>query len=182
MSNGRAAAGRSATPAGSNGQASGAKGDGPSDGSAAGTPPPAAPTGRVEIEGEEDVGISGDPVRAYLRRMASVALLTREGEVELCQRIEAADESVVDALAVCPLAVTEVLRAGARLSTGALRWSDVTRGAPGEDELEDSTMRERPSARRARARPPASASTRSSPPRAPRSARRVACCTRARGS
>ena len=35
-----------------------------------------------------------DPVRMYLRQMARVPLLTREQEVELCQRIESAEQEV----------------------------------------------------------------------------------------
>ena len=31
---------------------------------------------------------SNDPVRMYLRKMGSVSLLTREGEVEIAKRIE----------------------------------------------------------------------------------------------
>ena len=46
--------------------------------------------------GDEDEGprhdILDDPVRMYLRQMGRVPLLTREQEVEICKRIEAADE------------------------------------------------------------------------------------------
>ena len=33
-----------------------------------------------------------DPVRMYLREMGQVKLLDREGEVEICKRIESAEE------------------------------------------------------------------------------------------
>ena len=46
--------------------------------------------------GDEEEGprfdILDDPVRMYLRQMGRVPLLTREQEVEICKRIEAADE------------------------------------------------------------------------------------------
>ena len=46
--------------------------------------------------GEEEEGarydILDDPVRMYLRQMGKVPLLTREQEVEICKRIEAAEE------------------------------------------------------------------------------------------
>src|SRR6266849_5302527 len=49
-----------------------------------------------DTEGEEEAGdrldILDDPVRMYLRQMGKVALLTREQEVEICKRIEEAEE------------------------------------------------------------------------------------------
>jgi RNA polymerase primary sigma factor len=44
----------------------------------------------AEEEGRMD--LLDDPVRMYLRQMGKVALLTREQEVEICKRIEAAEE------------------------------------------------------------------------------------------
>ena len=49
----------------------------------------------AEADGEEERGrydILDDPVRMYLRQMGKVPLLTREQEVEICKRIEAAEE------------------------------------------------------------------------------------------
>ena len=52
--------------------------------------------GRSPEAGDEEQGnrydILDDPVRMYLRQMGKVPLLTREQEVEICKRIEAADE------------------------------------------------------------------------------------------
>ena len=48
-----------------------------------------------EADEEEEGGrydILDDPVRMYLRQMGKVPLLTREQEVEICKRIEAAEE------------------------------------------------------------------------------------------
>jgi RNA polymerase primary sigma factor len=51
--------------------------------------------GRKSEAGEEEEGarfdILDDPVRMYLRQMGKVPLLSREQEVEICQRIEAAE-------------------------------------------------------------------------------------------
>jgi RNA polymerase primary sigma factor len=50
-----------------------------------------------EVEEEEDKGrldILDDPVRMYLRQMGKVPLLTREQEVEICKRIEEAENQV----------------------------------------------------------------------------------------
>ncbi|HSA09446.1 MAG TPA: RNA polymerase sigma factor RpoD [Candidatus Paceibacterota bacterium] len=53
--------------------------------------------GRAEADEEEEGGrydILDDPVRMYLRQMGKVPLLTREQEVEICKRIEAAEAEV----------------------------------------------------------------------------------------
>src|SRR5690606_33455041 len=44
---------------------------------------------------DEDQYKSNDPVRMYLRKMGSVALLTREGEVEIAKRIEEGENEVL---------------------------------------------------------------------------------------
>ena len=41
---------------------------------------------------------TNDPVRMYLRKMGSVALLTREGEIEIARRIETGEHEVLSAL------------------------------------------------------------------------------------
>jgi RNA polymerase primary sigma factor len=43
---------------------------------------------RAESDFDDDYGKTNDPVRMYLRKMGSVSLLTREGEVEIAKRIE----------------------------------------------------------------------------------------------
>src|ERR1041384_2711245 len=53
---------------------------------------------KEEAEEEEDAdGYSktNDPVRMYLRKMGSVSLLTREGEVEIAKRIEDGERRVL---------------------------------------------------------------------------------------
>ncbi len=52
--------------------------------------PAPAKTERSEDEEESAVDSFDDPVRLYLRQMSKVPLLTREKEVEICERIEAA--------------------------------------------------------------------------------------------
>ena len=44
-----------------------------------------------------------DPVRMYLRQMGKVPLLTREQEVEICKRIEAAEEEAGGSFTVSAL-------------------------------------------------------------------------------
>jgi RNA polymerase primary sigma factor len=65
-----------------------------------------------EEDQEEDLDAyysrSNDPVRMYLRKMGSVSLLTREGEVEIAKRIEDGELMVLDAILNSPIAVREI--------------------------------------------------------------------------
>ena len=83
-----------------------------------------------EKEEEEPGGKSNDPVRLYLRKMGSVALLTREGEVEIAKRIEDGEKEVLRALLACRLAVAEILDIGNKLKAGKLRIREVVKDAP----------------------------------------------------
>jgi RNA polymerase primary sigma factor len=68
-----------------------------------------AETGRVFDLPAEALGKTDDPVRMYLREMGTIPLLTREGEVEIAQRIEEGQSEVVQAIVSHPLAVRELL-------------------------------------------------------------------------
>ena len=62
---------------------------------------------REEIGEQDALADSGektnDPVRMYLREMGTVALLTRDGEVELARRMEHGERISAKALSRCPL-------------------------------------------------------------------------------
>ncbi|PTL78677.1 RNA polymerase sigma factor RpoD [Vitiosangium sp. GDMCC 1.1324] len=83
-------------------------------------------------EDDEPGGKSNDPVRLYLRKMGSVSLLTREGEVEIAKRIEEGEKEVLRALLACRVAMVEILDIGNKLKTGKLRVRDVIKDAPEE--------------------------------------------------
>ncbi|MEW5741876.1 MAG: RNA polymerase sigma factor RpoD [Myxococcota bacterium] len=86
----------------------------------------------------EDPGTkSNDPVRLYLRKMGSVSLLTREGEVEIAKRIEDGEKEVMRALLDCKVAVSEMLEIGPRLKAGKLRVREVFKDAPEEPQREE---------------------------------------------
>jgi len=96
---------------------------------------PAAKEVEEEEEKDEDDepgGKSNDPVRLYLRKMGSVSLLTREGEVEIAKRIEEGEKEVLRALLACRLAVADILDMGNRLRSGKLRIREVVKDAPEE--------------------------------------------------
>jgi RNA polymerase primary sigma factor len=86
---------------------------------------------------EEPGGKSNDPVRLYLRKMGSVSLLTREGEVEIAKRIEDGEKEVMRALLDCKVAINEMLEIAPRLRTGKLRVREVFKDAPEEPQREE---------------------------------------------
>jgi RNA polymerase primary sigma factor len=81
---------------------------------------------------------SNDPVRLYLRKMGSVSLLTREGEVEIAKRIEEGEKEVLRAILACKVAVAEVIDIAAKLKMGKLRIREVVKDAPEEPSAENS--------------------------------------------
>jgi RNA polymerase primary sigma factor len=87
-------------------------------------------------EDDEPGGKSNDPVRLYLRKMGSVSLLTREGEVEIAKRIEEGEKEVLRAMLACRVAVADILDIGNKLKTGKLRVRDVIKDAPEEAQAE----------------------------------------------
>jgi len=68
---------------------------------------------------------SADPVRVYLRQMGTVALLTREQEVTISQRIERGQLKSHKAISRSPIAVGELIKIGEDLAEGKLSIRDV---------------------------------------------------------
>ena len=81
--------------------------------------------------GKDDKGDDGgygktnDPVRMYLRKMGSVSLLTREGEVEIAKRIEAGELRVRKAVLSSPVAVKVAIQLARRVEHGSMRLKDL---------------------------------------------------------
>lgn len=86
-----------------------------------------------EEEFDELQGKSSDPVRMYLRKMGSVSLLTREGEVEIAKRIEDGERRVLQVVLNSPVAVEEILDLGDKLKKQKARVRDVVRDLDDED-------------------------------------------------
>ncbi len=63
----------------------------------------------------------------YLRKMGSVNLLTREGEVEIAMRIEDGERKVLDVLLASPFGVREILAISEHVKSGNLKMRDVLR-------------------------------------------------------
>jgi len=87
---------------------------------------------------EEEASVrSIDPVKLYLRKMGSVSLLTREGEVEIAKRIEKGEEQIVAALLSCQLGVDSILGLSQKVQDGQIRVKDMIRGVDEEISEED---------------------------------------------
>ncbi len=82
---------------------------------------------REEREEDYDAGYArtNDPVRMYLRKMGSVPLLTREGEVEIAKKIEDAERSVMRAVLSSSFARAKILELGDELKKGKIRIREV---------------------------------------------------------
>ena len=84
-------------------------------------------------EGEGETSRTNDPVRMYLRKMGSVSLLTREGEVEIAKRIEQGEVEVLDIVLRSPVAVPYVQEMFDKIKRGQLRIKDVVQIATPND-------------------------------------------------
>jgi RNA polymerase primary sigma factor len=89
---------------------------------------------RVDEELEEDLDLdlaaasadkTNDPVRLYLREMAIVPLLTRDGEVTIARRIERGRGRAMRAVSRSPICVEELLGIGDRLRASVLHIRDA---------------------------------------------------------
>jgi RNA polymerase primary sigma factor len=85
---------------------------------------------------------TGDPVRMYLRKMGSVCLLTREGEVEIAKRVEQGDKQVLDVILSSNILIKDMLDVGDdTVAEAGVEGDDpdcqAVDGSDGDDELDD---------------------------------------------
>jgi len=98
---------------------------------------------RTPVDDDDDAyARTSDPVRMYLRKMGSVSLLTREGEVEIAKRIEEGDNMVIAAIMNSPFGVREVLSIGEQLKKGRVKYKEVYREPPFVEGQEPPTYEE----------------------------------------
>jgi RNA polymerase primary sigma factor len=86
---------------------------------------------------EGDYARGADPVKLYLKKMGSVSLLTREGEVEIAKRIEEGEIEILRALLASKLGTLAIVELGERLETGRTKVKDVIRGVDEEISIDD---------------------------------------------
>jgi RNA polymerase primary sigma factor len=97
-----------------------------------------ARSGSREEEEANAAKSSNDPVRMYLRKMGSVSLLTREGEVEIAKRIEQGEHQILGAILNSPIAVREIIDLGDKLRKQKVRIKDLVKDAEDADDEERS--------------------------------------------
>ena len=73
---------------------------------------------------------TNDPVRMYLRKMGSVSLLTREGEVEIAKRIEEGELRVRGVVLGSPIAMKVAIQLAHRVEKGSARLKDLIFDTP----------------------------------------------------
>ena len=76
---------------------------------------------------------TNDPVRMYLRKMGTVPLLTREGEIEIAKRIEDGEQEVLRVILNTEIAITEILALEELLREGKIGLKDVVKDLDEDD-------------------------------------------------
>jgi RNA polymerase primary sigma factor len=97
-------------------------------GAAASNRPAVAPMRRAgagQANASDSLNPAVDPVRVYLREMGQVSLLTREGEVEIAQRIERAVDAHLSALIGNPFSLHKMVGLADAVRTGGLELKKV---------------------------------------------------------
>ena len=97
--------------------------------------PEPARAAEVEEEEEDSTSTTNDPVRLYLRKMGTVSLLTREGEVAIAKRIEEGECRVLQVVLNSAVAIEEILDLGNQLRQQKIRVKEVVRDVD-EDDVE----------------------------------------------
>ena len=88
----------------------------------------AAEAASVLLSAEGEAGRTTDPVRMYMREMGSVELLTREGEIAIAKRIEEGMRQMMNALALYPSTIQELLKEFEKVSSGDQELNSVITG------------------------------------------------------
>jgi RNA polymerase primary sigma factor len=77
---------------------------------------------------DSDFGRTTDPVRMYMREMGAVALLTREGEIEIAKRIEGGLKDMVQAISACPTTISEIIALAHKIRAEEIKVDEVVDG------------------------------------------------------
>ncbi|MCC6874515.1 MAG: sigma-70 family RNA polymerase sigma factor, partial [Sandaracinaceae bacterium] len=86
---------------------------------------------------------SNDPVRMYLRKMGSVSLLTREGEVEIARRIEQGEDTVFEVILNSRVGISEIIELGEKVKRGKLRPKDIVKEREEDADVPEEEQRAR---------------------------------------
>lgn len=97
----------------------------------------------AEVDEDAMVGKGDDPIRMYLRKMGSVSLLTREGEVVIAKRIEFGETKVLKELLHSQVGIQEIMDIGDNLKKGKLRIRDIIKGIDEEDMINEEAYQDK---------------------------------------
>ena len=117
--------------------------DAEGEGEAEGEEAEEAETERVaetEIAGDSSLGKSNDPVRIYLRKMGSVALLSREGEVAIAKKIEFEENRVLDKLLQVQVGVDTIVGAARAFVADEIRMKGFIKGFDDDEASKDEQL------------------------------------------
>jgi len=87
----------------------------------------------LNFEAETDTRVT-DPVKMYLREMGQVALLTREGEVEIAKRIERGEQLIITAILETNVGFEEISELRKKLEADEIRLKEVVKDADEDEE------------------------------------------------
>ena len=85
-------------------------------------------TKKLETAADSSLSHSNDPVRIYLRKMGSVALLSREGEVVIAKKIEAAENLILNKLIHLDLGLSIITQTAYKYLDGEIRMKSWIKG------------------------------------------------------
>ncbi len=91
----------------------------------------------VEVAADSSLGKSNDPVRIYLRKMGSVALLSREGEVEIAKKIESEENRILDKLLLVQLGIDVIVGAARAFVADEIRMKGFIKGFDDDEASKD---------------------------------------------
>jgi RNA polymerase primary sigma factor len=100
--------------------------------------------GEAIEESEKEIDLSpgalsrtDDPVRLYLKEMGSVALLSREGEIEIAKRIEEGKKEIASVVYGMPMTIEFVLSLRDQLKHGKIDVREIVPVTETEEEFEE---------------------------------------------
>ena len=86
-----------------------------------------------ETEEKPSLSRMYDPVRLYLRKIGSVSLLDRKGEVAVSKKIEKSEKKIMKTILMCPLGAREVIRFKEHLENSRFKVKNMVRGLDEQD-------------------------------------------------